>query len=254
MVYKPKSKKGNSKKTFGKKTNGVKPYHPEVKSSPVDEYVSSMMNSCVLEFPPEGATMTLKPTCLNCTTTLNSIAQGTGNGRRIGNKIQLKSLWFKSVFNNTDVADLRLCYKLVFCRIKGSDASPTLTHFQKLFQSGSTNSGPSNTLFEQYKNFNTDVFTILKVVSFKLSPAQSNYNIITKGGFGVYKTVFVDLAKYLPKTIKYDENAVNTTNTGGIYAFILASSINDPALIAPETTQFYQVQHSATITAEYTDP
>lgn len=227
---------------------------PEIKSSPVTKFESALMNSATIGDGQNFIGIQSKPTCLDLTIPLNSIAQGTGNGKRIGNKIQVKHLWYRAIFSNTDLVYKRLCYKLVFCRLKQTSTVPNLDDFKDLFKDGNGNAEPENTLIQQYMPFNKNVFTILKTVKFKLTPAADEDNVITKDGYGVYKTVMLDLKKYLPKYILYDNNDVTQTNSKGIYCFILAATIGEPVPIGQEQTQFYTVQHSAAVWAEYADP
>lgn len=244
----PRSKRGKmsvkSKRKVARKPNQeVKKYvKSEIKRnletyiSESDKYDLITMNS----FDTAGPTI---PTVLDCLSCLDSITQGDGQGNRSGNRIDLEKLMFRGIFSMGNEIQNLVC-KLVFACPKDSIESPVLADFNELMQDGNTAVAPNNSLLQLYMPFNKDYWNIKKTVKFALNYGQAS--AIPSNGYGQYHQVSIDLAKYLPKTIKYNDTSVSPTSVG-LYAFLLLGNESGP----PPTV--YSLQFDGAITAYYKD-
>lgn len=164
---------------------------------------------------------------------LSSINQGSAQGDRKGNEITLKSapihLIFSrpEIYNGTDTVAQACNFKLVFAKLKRGIEKPVLGDFQRMFQDGGLANPVANNNIDLFKPFNRDLWTIKKTVPFRLSNVDAESNLQPADGLGWYKHVYLDLAKYLPKTIKFDDDDGDTTDditNAGLYMFLLGAS------------------------------
>lgn len=169
------------------------------------------------------------PTFIDLAAPLKTIAQGVGEGDRIGTQITLTSLPFKCLIRNPigedGVSQLNVGVKFIIARLKSGLQTPTSDQIRDLFQAGSGASSPENTYLDLLTPFNKDVWSIKKTYTFKLSKlANAEQNLTPLSGHGMLKVISLDLAKYFPKQIKYYNGTI--TGTGptnvGLYGFIVA--------------------------------
>lgn len=160
-----------------------------------------------------------------------TIVQGTGQQNRIGNQISpvkavLKVNMFAAPYNavsNTaprpfTVRMLILSPKPGIQCISCTDLSTIVS--TTLFQNGNGTLGALGNLYDLITPYNDDVVTIHFVRDFKLGPAA--FTGVTGGAdatttkasndFSLSQEYTVDVTKYLPKKITFDDNSGQTTS------------------------------------------
>lgn len=162
------------------------------------------------------------------------IDQGTGQGDRLGNEITLKRFPTTMLFSAPAVKDPLnnwidqdvLC-RFVVGRLRNNLSQPEVADIEKLFQYGNTSEGPGNTIMQLYAPLNKDHWIIKRDIKFRLrgttmtDSGTTNSDMPVGNLSGRYHLVRLDLKKYLPKTIKYDDD-VNPTNVG-LWGFLLTA-------------------------------
>lgn len=170
--------------------------------------------------PSNNAGWTASSICISPRSNGFIIPQGAGQGQRIGNVIRTKSAWVKGIIYPLpyDVAtninpiptELRmLIFKDKFNRT-GQPAAVALD----LFQTGSTAIGPQNDLADMILAVNKDRYQIYHDEILKVG--NSNYSgtgsvaalqSFTNNDFGYNCQFNVDITKYLPKVVTYNDGS-----------------------------------------------
>lgn len=198
----------------------------------------------VIPLGPDAATM--------------SIPQGTGQGTRISNRIKTKKLMFKGTItplpydatSNPNPRPLQL--KMVIFYDK---SNPTFlpSVFSDFFQNGSSSIGFQNDLVDMWAPYNTDQYRILTVRNFKLgysqyagtagTPAtQGAYQAWSNNDFKMNANFKVNLTKFYPKYVKFNDNS-NDPTTRGLYCIFYMSLADGQAAGGswiPANVQFMQ--------------
>lgn len=159
-----------------------------------------------------------------------TIAQGVGQGNRVGNIIKVRKVMLNYILRpapydvltnpNTQPSEVRLMLGYV----KNSPAFlPLNTDIAQLFNVGSTSQAPVGTLKDLISPYNNDYWTIKKSWTHKLGFAN---NSGTGGSPGVqyhanndfkYNAMArIDVTRYMPKTCVFND-AVGTTNTKNLF-------------------------------------
>lgn len=212
-------------------------------SAPLKQYIKKAISrSEETKFltPLTATNLTLVPydatsqllTLINLTTGLQS-AQGTGQGDRIGDEINIKSLVFRGFVTyqlnpNQGSVNAPLFIKMVIGRLKSGYSQPT--SFSNLFQAGSGVANPTNLPIDMIRNFNKDAWIIYHQRMFKIGfanlgvtgPADSNND------FSLCKMFKVSLAKHVHK-LKYSDAGTSPTNVG-LYCWFLLCRADGNAL------------------------
>lgn len=169
-------------------------------------------------------------TVINLTTGLQC-AQGTGQGDRIGDEINITSLMFRGFVNyangGSGAQNLPIFIKMVVGRLKSGYAQPT--NFSNLFQNGSSTTNPTNLPIDIIRNFNKDSWIIYTQKVFKLGfadPAAASGN----NDFSQCKMFKMSLAKHIHR-LKYSDAGTNPTNAG-LYVWFLMCNANGNAMTA----------------------
>jgi len=154
------------------------------------------------------------------------IGQGTGQGQRIGNKIKLKKLMMKGTFvpqpvNAENPALIPVQVKLLFMYNKQTPATAPAPSTD-LFQFGGGTYGLSNKLVDLWAPVNTDKYRVCTSRTFKLGHAGTT-------GFGnndfKYNVNFkVNVAKYLPKVTRFNDNNTDPITRGLWMAVIMCNA------------------------------
>lgn len=176
-----------------------------------------------------------------------SIAQGTSQGGRVGNKIRVKSLKIQGTlvpksYNATSNPDPQPCqYRMIlFYNRNTPNAVPTPQASADIVQFGSTVSSFDDDLIDQWAPLNTDTYNILAQKRCKVGFAQ---NVIPTAGSGAVSlsqwqpnndfklnySLNWDITKYIPKLVTYKDNNVDATSRG-LYLMIVPSSARGTAL------------------------
>lgn len=230
---KPKMPSKNLKKTIQKVVDGMS----EMKIS------SSVTNddSTFTTFELPGGAI---PNMFTFQDVLATITQGDGQGQRAGNQIRLKHYWLKMLLTN-DSTTINLVGKFVIAKLKAGILAPTAGSFNALFQDGNATDSVINSVFQNYLPFNKNIWDIKKTYSFRLN--NKSEVLLTADGLGQYKYISVDIAKYMPKRVQYNDTTADPTNVG-LYGFFLMgdSAVAGSSLVLP-------VEVHASRWAEYYD-
>lgn len=211
----------------------------ELKISPSftnDDVIVSTRDSSVVSIP----------TIFNLMTPLNGVVQGDGQGNREGNKITLRKYPFKMLINapvDKSSASVNVVGKFIIARLKTSISVPVSADFEELFQDGNGTTDIQNSVFQNFLPFNKNYWDIKKTFSFSLN--NSTEPLQPFEGGGQYKMISIDLSKYLPKTIIYNDTTPAPTNCGLYGFFIMGSPIT--------SSDLYSVNVSTSSWAQYYD-
>lgn len=186
------------------------------------------------------------------------IAQGVGQGDRIGNKLTIKKLSFKGTIVplpqdatlNPNPRPLQVRMDIVYDREDPNDAFVPGSLY---FQLGNSSSAHRNDLVDMWAPVNTDRYRVLHTRIWKLGygaytgTATSATNQATQQAYANNDFPFnvnfnIDVTKYLIKTVKYNDTSVYPL-TRGCYAFFYACYADGNALASttvPCAMQFVQ--------------
>lgn len=153
---------------------------------------------------------------LNPNSGYNTITQGTGQGQRIGNRVRTVKAVLRGIMTplpysvTVNVAPCPMEIRFIIGRNKGdSSIAPPLGVFM---QNGSTTSAPQGGLVDMINPLNTDTQTVYKQKFFKLGYATgtgSGSAVIAEyqanNDFKMNCKVNIDITKYLPKTISWND-------------------------------------------------
>jgi len=183
-----------------------------------------------------------------------TINQGVGSSGRIGNEIKTKKLTWKGIiaplpydatYNNLPTP---VVLKLWIFYDK-TDPTAIPAPLSNFFQYGGTNKGFSNDLVDTIFPENTDRYRILTTRTFKLGFANyegSGLNAAAQAfannDFKFNQEFSIDLTKYYPQRVRFDEN-VGTPTTRGLFAqftVVRADGAAMNAAVIPCNFQFVQ--------------
>ena len=168
-----------------------------------------------------------------------TIAQGTGEGSRVGNEINLRSAHFRYVmyplaYNVTSNPTPKpLDVMLFIFSVKRGVLSNTVLDAWNIFNTnifanGSSSNGTTNNLFDAVSVFNSDVVTLHHRRIIKLG---ANSNILQTGGSAGFANNdykynamgTINISKYLPKKITFNDSDSNSTSK---QVFLIISPMN----------------------------
>lgn len=180
------------------------------------------------------------------------IPQGVQNGYRIGNKITTKRLIFKGTLHSLPYEvstnpqpvpqQVRM---LVYYDRQDNNVVPNPT--SDMFQNNNVNAGFVNQLSDLWRPYNTDKYRILAQRTFKVGFADNTgtgntaaYQYLANNDFKLNCNFSIDLTKYYPKTVKFDENSLQPTTRGLFVLFYAcaASGTVTPSNIIPCAVEY----------------
>lgn len=185
-------------------------------------------------------------------TPLINILQGTGQGQRVGNRINVTSMIMKGYINavrlpttgGTGTND-PFYVKMVWLRRKSSllGVNGVTGGGNAFFQNGNATVAPSNLPTDLLRAINKDVFTVYTSRVFKLGFANAQGNISgnppTNNDFKVSKFFKVNLSKHIGKLI-YDDNGANPNNWA-CYAVALMCTADGTPITSNATTPICEI-------------
>lgn len=253
-----------TKKTYRRKARPSRKISTKVKSyvkstiaRQTETKISPAASISNFQFESYDTLLNVAGQVVSLTDCLDLITQGTGQANRVGNHINLKKLNVKFIFSpiypGTSYEDRNKTIKLIFFRVKKSLLEPTTAQWDQLLQNGNDNVPPSNQYLDIMRPLNRDLFDIKKVITFRLNKAETASIQTQMRGHSFIKTVNIDIAKYLPKKIIYDDNFTKPTNCRLFAGILVADSLGAPIAVEPGLTGSYLVQTSFLSYATYTD-
>lgn len=183
-----------------------------------------------------------------------SIIQGTGQGDRIGNKIEIVSAKLKMTFNplpynatSNAIPQPQLVLGWV-AKVKNSTAQPTA--LGTFFQAGDASSGPNGTTIDTTRPINTDNYKLYKSFVKKVgyaaylgtgtAPQSGNFS---NNDFNLSQTVSLDLTKSIPKIIDYNDTT-NLPTSDAVWLFLEAINADGTAQAAAVLSTYCQFTYS----------
>lgn len=233
------AKKGSLGKSGGKKSVSlaVKSYVKRAIHTNVENKKAVYNASFTFGSISNSATLYARP--LTPATTFLTINQGLGQGDRIGNKCRTMRAMFRyTLFPlpydlGVNPQPTPVEVMIIFGYVKASPTTvPTAGQVQLLFQSGNTSLPPQGDLGDLIQPFNTDVWTIKKVIRHKIGnsvvegsgaqPARAN---LANNDFKFNAVRAVNITKIYPKSLVFNDTN-NTINNAGLYVMIQAVNAN----------------------------
>lgn len=192
-----------------------------------------------------------------------NIGQGVTQSTRIGNQIKPRKLSFNFVLSCrpwdavTNPSPQPCEIELYICSLKAASGEmPTSVEVANLYQLNATSIAPSGQIIDATQNLNTEVFKIHKRMRFKLG-----YAIADGTGFNAANQSFanndfklnvarnLDLTKYCPKTIVYNDNAGTPTSRCVFAMWNILPSVGGTSF----ASTIFPVRIDSTISLSYED-
>jgi len=186
---------------------------------------------------------TVGPTCV----------QGTGQGNRIGNQVTIKRAILKAVLvpmpqnatTNPTPKPVVVRMALMYDR---EDENDSFIPGNQLMQSGNGAAALEGRITDMLHPYNNNRYRVLTTRTFKLGFAEyagTTTSVANQGIFQAYSNndfklnhqIKMDVSKYLPKKVKWNDNTSNPV-TRGLYALFHYANADgsslDPTIIAAE--------------------
>lgn len=189
------------------------------------------------------------------------IPQGTGQGNRIGNHIRTKRAVVKGILHQnlfsstTNNQPLPVQVRMLIFKDKFNKSGQPAAVSLDLFQTGSTAIGPTNDLADMMLDINRDRYQVYHDEIMKLGFAAYNgdgiltiYQGFTNNDFSLNCEFKVDITKFIPKQIMYNDAGAAPMNDNLWMIFIPAVATGSTL---PANSTLINMSWSATY--EYTD-
>lgn len=189
------------------------------------------------------------------------IAQGTGQGQRVGNRITARRLIFNGIMNaegynaTTNAGPQPLEVMMVIFRNR-SDPNTFTTNLTNFFQNGNGASSPNGTTTDTIFPINTDRYTVYYKRIFKLGFGEYNGTGVdnnnqkwSNNDYKLNQRFYVDCTKYINKVMRFNDT-VNTPITPVLHVAFLPMRA-DGSGVSLATTSMMKV--SANWTFDYFD-
>lgn len=158
-----------------------------------------------------------------------TIAQGTGNAQRIGNRLRTKRLVFQytvqpkayNATSNTVMYPFIIRFWLVKSKINPTQPIPLATMLNQFFENGATMAGLTGDLMDLNRKVCPDTFTYLTHWDHKIGFASNNQNgnnsfqHNNNNDFKMCAVASKDLTKYCNKEVVFDDT--NNINNSRIF-------------------------------------
>jgi len=180
-------------------------------------------------------------------TTFSVMSQGSGQGDRIGNRVNCTNFTLRIMLSVTGLG-YPTVVKMYIGKLKSSIDEPEVNDFANLYQNGNINTYPHNLLSDEMWKINKDRWTVWNQCIFKIGKA-ANTAAASNNDFKFMIKKSFNLTKHLGGLIKYEDATPNPTNKNGYFWFTIANADNTPitGAYAPNVELSYFVD------AQYTD-
>jgi hypothetical protein len=112
-------------------------------------------------------------------------------------------------------------------KLRATINTPPTSYFGQLFQLGDTATAPTDDNRSSLYSINKDIWDIKYKKTFKIGSSEtSNPNYVSNNDYKALQYFRVDLAKWLPKKIKYNDGVTVSSNCG-LYAWFTIANYND---------------------------
>lgn len=158
----------------------------------------------------------------------NEIVQGLGQSDRLGDTIKTRKVYFDFSLrpapydSQANFIPLPQTVIMMFGKVKNAKPQkPIATDFSKLFQFGNSSQAPQNRLLDNVLPINTDYFTVYRKLIFKIgnsittgTGANLGSQYYANNEYKLNVTRRLDITKYVPKTVKFNDTTAQPTNDG----------------------------------------
>jgi len=155
-----------------------------------------------------------------------SIVQGTGQGDRIGNKVKVMKAMFRYVINanpydaSSNSIPIPMEVQMIFGFVKQlPNTTPSSANVSQLFQSGSTALAPVGDLRDLIQPYNTDYWTIKKVIKHKIGTSindgtggLANRAYLANNDYSFNVCRSIDITSIYPKNLIFADNSTGPQN------------------------------------------
>lgn len=191
----------------------------------------------------------------------NAWVQNSGQGDRIGNSIKTRRLQFNFVLRpapynvTSNAVPVPQDVIIFFGKVKNSrPLQPISTDFSKMFQNGDSVQGFQSNTQDLIQDVNANWFTVYKTLRYKVAPSSinglgvnTNYQYYNNNDYKFNIIKRMNLTKYCPKTIKFNDTISQPTNDG---LWMWATCVNADGSGASSTIPLYM---DYTVTLYYED-
>jgi len=164
------------------------------------------------------------------------IAQGTGEGNRIGNKIAPTALHVRGFINILATGVIANAYFRVVVLRKKVGVDNSNGTYSALFQLGSSVAAPTGTLLDMMRPFNKDYFRIYASKMCIIGASDSVNSIMPGNNTSMSHMFHFNLSKYIPK-LQYNDGTTFPTNFG-MYLSIIPCNANGTAITNGQLSAF----------------
>lgn len=172
-----------------------------------------------------------------------NIAQGTGEGDRVGNKIKLTKFMFNFILNYNVAVNVPQFVRMwvVTYKFDPNNAATAdiwsglqTSNSNNFFDNGNTSNGMGGTLLDLVAPVNTNAWTVHKCKTYKIGAASapSGGTTIGNNDFKYAIKTKVNLLKY-QKQIKYNDTSTTSFNKK---IFIIFECIGADGVVVPDTS------------------
>jgi len=191
---------------------------------------------------------------ISLTEAMDNIGQGTGQGDRIGNRITIKRNMFKGyiyAINNTLTGGNPTNVTMYIGRLKAGISTPTNSTIAQMFQAGDTTFSPTDDNRTALYQINKNLWTVFYKRTFKIGGATSTSanSIPANNDYKALVRFSIDVSKYHPRIVNYNDTNNISTNVG-LYAWFTIANYNDQVITVGYSPQ---VQYVAINEVSYTD-
>lgn len=191
-------------------------------------------------YPSNHTNFPLNVIQLGPNSTTCSVAQGTGAGARIGNQIRTKKLVFKGTIlpmpqdGTTNPNPRPFQVKMViFYDKKQPTTTPAIA--SNFFQDGNSDRGFNSSIVDMWSPYNTDRYRIVKSKTFKIGFSQNagtatsavnqgQWQAYSNNDFKMNCNFNVNVTKYFPKIVKFDDSSLDATSRSLYAVFYMAGA------------------------------
>lgn len=172
---------------------------------------------------------------------LRNIGVGTGTGARIGNKIKLKRFMMKAILWPNPGSTTPVFVKMWVISDKFNPTNVDVTQIEDsldnsqfqpggtFFENGSQTSGALGNLFDLQMDVNKDRFTVHHTRLFKIGVADGP-GTAGNNDFKLNHTFSVNLLKYMPKTVTYQDSMTTAWYTRKVFVVFLAMNYDESTI------------------------
>lgn len=167
------------------------------------------------------------------------IAQGTGQGDRIGDKVTITNLMLRLIFtprpysasNLTPIPQMIKLFLVNARAVNQYNLRPTQANMNQFFQEGNSSAGPSDNLFDMIEEVNKDLWNVYATKTIKLGSAaydgtggSANAQYYTNNDYKFNHLIRWNITKHIPKICTWNDTSVSATSRGLFLVVLTANA------------------------------